>query len=222
MPAEGEKQRESPCVPLESASLPRVRRTLGLVCFESVTEEEFGPRRIFADIILGVALPSFAIVVTVGQLFNEPATLITDLNLYQFFLYAAGLLTWLWLSPILRVRFAPVFAGWLFIAAFDALRVGVHVLPWIFPGLFFLGMGALGITPFLAGYVAARNCVSAIERSHFDKTNIRATVIALVSASLAIVIPYALNWTIHERARIDVISYAHDHSGSLVQWVWDQ
>lgn len=195
---------------------------LGLVSLESMTDEEFGQRRIFVDIILGIVLPSFAIVVTVGQLFNEPVTLITDLNLYQFLFHAAGLLIWLWLSPILRVRFAPVFAGWLFIAAFDALRVAVHVLPWMFPGLFFLGVGALGITPFLAGYVAARNCVSALERSHFGKTNIRAIAIALVSAFFSTAIPYAFDWAIHKQARVDVISFVHDKRGSLADWVWNQ
>lgn len=219
MPAGEEKQRETPCVPLESASLPRLRRTLGLVCLESVTEEEFGQGRIVLDRVLGIILPSLTIAI-VSFLGGPWSGVMSDLNLYQFVVHASGLLIWLALSAGSRIRFAPLFAGWLFIGAFDALRVGAHVLPWILPALFFYGAGALGIVPFVAAWVMARNAVSAFNR--VGSANARTTAKVALASLLAFAVPYALNWAIHNRAGIDVISFMHEHWGNLVQWVWEQ
>lgn len=98
-----------------------------------------------------------------------------------------------WLLWGERLRWVAAPLGGLFIAgSFISFIVGVILLPYSLMGLFFM-IGFLGFTPLLSGLVYLRNGIRAVRTStdHLDDNSVWQA--AVLTAMLALVIPYVAN-----------------------------
>lgn len=172
----------------------------------SVVDEEFSRGRLMNDAVFGFLLPllSIAFVIKLSASFGRWNTdRITNVEVFQFLVALPGMLIWLKLSPERRIRFAPIFAVWFFIAALNAWTFGMHLAPVTFLGVFY-GVGIFGLIPFLTGYTFAKNCVSAIQRiPAFDKElAARLIIIALLLFSC----PRVIDWFVTQQMKFDLVA----------------
>jgi hypothetical protein len=95
-----------------------------------------------------------------------------------------GLSLWLTLG-----RFPAFFSGLLAVQGIFAVFIGAALLPYSFVGLAFFGLGILGLAPFLAGFVLAKNAARAFRAASFvERPNVEFAAFAL-GALLAVGLP---------------------------------
>jgi len=144
------------------------------------------------DWAYGVGIPLLCaaadpIVFTQGGMLGEYKVFAHMLSATSIMAMAA----WLLWGQRLGWLAAPV--GGLFIAgSFVSFVVGVLLLPYSFFGMFFM-IGFLGFTPLFSGLVYLRNGLRALNASsaHLDENSVWRA--AVLSAMLALVIPYVAN-----------------------------
>jgi hypothetical protein len=157
--------------------------------------EKRGWVRIVAEVLFGMVLPVFCVVVDpivfrssgFGQAVLRDYSLMRDLAMGS-----AIVLLCLW---IFLERCPALFGGLLLGCALNAFLLGIAILPITFLGLF-VGIGFLGLLPFLAGYVFLRNAVEAFAMSRQEHGR-DVWLSPIVGLILAVGVPAGTQWFIH-------------------------
>ena len=74
------------------------------------------------------------------------------------------------------------------------MSVGIYLIPFSLLGILFVGVGLLGFTPLLSGFVFLRNSFRALESSAEDMPPRYVVRAAMLAVIYALVVPYVLNF----------------------------
>jgi len=156
------------------------------------TREKRGWARVVAEVAFGMILPVFCVVVDpiVFRSSGFGPAVLRDYSLMRdLAMGTAIVLLCLW---ILLERCPALFGGLLFGCALNAFLLGIAILPITFLGLF-VGIGFLGLLPFLAGYVYLCNAVEAFAMSRQEHGR-DVWLSPIVGLILAVGVPAGTKW----------------------------
>jgi hypothetical protein len=88
----------------------------------------------------------------------------------------------------------PFLGGLFLVAAAVSMSVGIYLIPFSLLGILFVGVGLLGFTPLLSGFVFLRNSFRALESSAEDMPPRYVVRAAMLAVIYALVVPYVLNF----------------------------
>ena len=167
-------------------------------------------RRSLVDFLAGVVMPVVCVIADPFVLSDET---IGPLALHLIIFQLVAFTTW----QFCRHRPGPVaaaFASCLFIGTSLALSIGLVIFPLTLIGLAFFGLGVLGITPFLTGYVFSRNCATAYGQSQRADPTAPVRLWFALGAVLALVIPVTTCLLTIDQTRL-LLDWLHSRDAAL-------
>jgi hypothetical protein len=142
-------------------------------------------KRLGVDLMGGLILPVLCLVFDPGLICQYKLVI---LAYPAIGLQMLVLVLWLLLGPV-RPWFSALMAGLLMVGVLIAGGIGLAMLPLSLVGLLAMGIGLLGLTPFLTAYVFGRNAGKALRHTADFKLGKCVLVVGIV---IAIAVPVTL------------------------------
>jgi hypothetical protein len=179
------------------------------------------PAQIIFDVICGIVVPALCLILDPGivrdageQLFPSPPLGQYSLSIYGLSALAIPSLA-MWLLLRRRVRaWGGLISGVLLAGAICSLLIGGILFPLSVLALV-IGIGILGFTPLVTGFVYLRNAIRSFGQASLHMSRIRLVGSMLLTAILVVAVPAIANWRISRMVSRSVEEIVRNDSASI-------